>query len=343
MDARRSTAAATPQPARGRWRSAALLAASGAGLALLGLLVQVGGSPVPLAGTAGSWLGRPAEGAHAPSGPAPSGAQGAQSLPVMAGAVPAAGPDPLLGPDLRERIESLLLQAGDMGTPEALKQRLQALAGTQFPPELLPRALALLNRYVDYRVALGRLKPPADAGDPRALREALQAREAVRRQYFSDEEHDALFARDAALDQLSVARLEILRNPALSERERAEALKAAEADLPELERKARAEATAHLAVAAQNQAFDAQGLDERSRHALRSAQYGDNAAHALAQLDREERDWQQRLDTLAQAQQAGTDSAALQQLRDRLFTTDEQRRLDGALALRALRPATAAR
>lgn len=242
--------------------------------------------------------------------------------------------DSLLAPGLRDSLEALLLDAGDAPGPSALKQKLAGLVGRHFPPDLATRALALAERYVDYRVALGRLRAPQDLGDPAALRQALTAREAVRRRFFDAEEAQALFAREAALDRYTLARLEIAHNGALSAEQRAQALREAEAELPADQRAARQAATSHMAVAEQTAAFDTQGTDERSRHAARSALYGDNAAHALAQLDRQEQHWQQRLDQYAHARGTQPEPATLDRLRQQLFTPDEQLRLDAALALR---------
>ena len=65
------------------------------------------------------------------------------------------------------------------------------------------------------------------------------------------------------------------------------------------------------------------------------------AGQALARLDREEQHWQQRLDQYSQARaQQGDGTAALQQLRQQLFSADEQQRVDAALALRKLQATT---
>ncbi|MFT4243761.1 MAG: lipase secretion chaperone [Acidovorax sp.] len=240
----------------------------------------------------------------------------------------------MLTPGLRDSLEALLADAGEASDPQALKQRLAALVSAHFPAELAARALALAGRYVDYRVALGRLTAPKDPADPAALRDALEARHRVRQQFFDDAEYDALFARSDELDRYTLARLEIARNPDLSAEQRAQALRAAESELAPERLAERAAATAHLAAAAQTAAFDAQNTSDYARHTARSAQYGEAAAHALAQLDREERDWQQRLDQYSQARAQG-DGAALQQLRQQLFTADEQQRVEAALALRS--------
>ena len=198
--------------------------------------------------------------------------------------------------------------------------------------------VSLAERYVDYRVALGQLRPPQDPKDPGALREALEARHKVRQQFFDGPEHDALFAREAELDRYTLARLEIERNPQLSAEQRAQALRHAENELPAARRAERAATTEHLNAAAQTAAFNAQNTDERTRHAARSAQYGEAAAHAMAQLDREEQHWQQRLDQYNQARGQQGEGPALQQLRQQLFSAEEQQRIDAALALRRLPP-----
>jgi len=248
--------------------------------------------------------------------------------------------DPLLVDGLRNTLEALLLEAGDTSDPATLKQRLATLVGRHFPAALATRALALAERYVDYRVALGQLRAPQDPTDPRALRDAMDARHTVRLQFFDGAEYDALFAREAELDRYTLARLEAARNPQLTAEQRAQALQAADSELSPERRAERSAATEHLAAAAQTAAFNAQNADDHTRHAARSAQYGEAAAHALARLDREEQHWQQRLDQYGQARAQQGDGAATQQLRQQLFSADEQQRVDAALALRKLQAAS---
>ena len=273
----------------------------------------------------------------------PSPAQGVDhSFFARRRAITTDGPaDPLLVHGLRDTLEALLMEAGDASDPATLKQRLAALVNQHFPAALATRALALAERYVDYRVALGSLRAPQDLTDPRALRDALEARHKVRLQFFDDAEYDALFAREADLDRYTLARLEIERNTQLSPEQRAQALQAADNELSAGRRAERSAATEHLAAAAQTAAFNTQNADDYTRHAARSAQYGEAAAHALARLDREEQHWQQRLDQYSQARaQQGDGTAALQQLRQQLFSADEQQRVDAALALRKLQATT---
>jgi len=244
--------------------------------------------------------------------------------------------DPLLTPGLRDELEAMLLEAGDMPNPQALKRRLAELVARRFGEALSTRALALAERYVDYRVALGELKPPEDATDPRALRDVLQARDALRRQYFDETEFDALFADQQALDRYTLARLEIERNPDLTAEQRRQALAGTETELDPQQRAERAQSVVQEAVGAQTAAFNAAGTDDRTRFAQRSARFGEDAAQRLAQLDAQDRDWNARLDDYARAQASQTDANALAQLRERSFTPQEQLRLDAALALRAV-------
>lgn len=246
----------------------------------------------------------------------------------------AAAADSLLTPDLALRLESLLLEAGSADTPALLKQRAAALVARHFSPELVVRATQLLDRYVDYRVALSQLKRP-DMNDPRALREALQARQRVRQTHFTEDEAQALFAQEEELDRFTVSRLEILRNADLTAAQKQAALREAERELSDAQRQLRAEAVLHQAVAAESAAFDAQGMGEHERYQRRRAAYGDAAARQLAQLDREEAHWQGRLAQYAAARSGSAGPQQLEALRQQLFTPEEQMRLDAALALRS--------
>lgn len=280
-----------------------------------------------------------AGGQHATAQPRGAGApQDAASPgpgPTSPGSALAAPPDEFLGPGLRHRLEALLLEAGPAQTPHGLKQRLAALAAQHFGPELAVRAMQLLDRYVDYRVALAQLERPADFGDPHALRASLDERRRLRERHFDPQEYQALFADEEALDRFTLARLEIQRNPQLDAAQKQAAMRQAESELGEGQRAARAEAVQHLALAAQTAGFEAQGVGTHERHLQRRAAYGDPAAHRLAQLDREEQDWQQRLDQYAAAQARQASPQELHALGDRLFSPQEQLRLEAALALRA--------
>jgi lipase chaperone LimK len=302
--------------------------------------LAIGGAVVAVIGGATIWWASEGADLARPRGstgaiPAAPGAYPAPRVGLLQPDASAAAADPFLSPDLRFTLEAMLLEAGRADSPAALKQRLAQLVPKHFPAEWAARALALGERYVDYRVALAELRAPADARDPRLLRAALDARARLRERYFAPEENDALFGGDAALDRFTLARLEIEANPQLAPAQKQAALREAERDFPAAQREQRAWASAHVTVAAQTAAYEAQGTPDAQRHAERRLLHGEAAAERLARLDQEEREWQQRLAQYAAAQAVDEKS----RLRDLLFTPAEQLRLDAALALRE--PATA--
>ena len=275
-------------------------------------------------------------GADASASPAPTDPAAAQGLRQAQAAGAARGgtqADPLLTPRLRHRIEAMMLEVPDASSPQELKQRLAALVPRHFSAAEAARAAQLVERYVDYRVALSSLKPPRDMGDPKQLREIIDARRKIRERHFAPEEYDALFAQEEELDRFTVTRLEIARDASLTPAQKQAALKDAERSLSESQRAARSEATLHETVAAQTAAFEAAGVSEQQRYEQRRAAYGEAAAQQLAQLDREERDWQARLSQFAAAKATMT-AQQLEALRQQLFSEQEQMRLEAALALR---------
>lgn len=241
--------------------------------------------------------------------------------------------DRFLVSGLRHRIEAMMLEVPDARSPQELKQRLAALVPRHFSVAEAARAAQLVERYVDYRVSLSSLKPPRDLGDPKALREIIDARRKIRERHFAPDEYDALFAQEEELDRFTVARLEIARDASLTPAQKQAALKEAERGLSETQRAARSEATLHETVAAQTAAFEAAGVNDQQRYEQRRATYGEAAATQLAQLDREERDWQARLSQFAAARASMT-AQQLDGLKQQLFSEQEQMRLEAALALR---------
>lgn len=243
--------------------------------------------------------------------------------------------DPLLSPDLIYTLEEWLAAAGGAEDPFLSRQRLAKLTGRHFPADLGTRALALAERYLDYRVALARIPGPRNPANAHELRSALQARQSLRLQFFDAAEYAALFQREDELNRHTLARIEAARHTGWTAAQRAQALQAADDLLPAQRLVERKAAVEHLAAASQTAGFDARAADIHERHAARSAQYGETAAQALAALDRQEQDWQRRLNLYRQAGAQGLGDCALQALRAQLFSTPELLRVDAALALQA--------
>ncbi|MDO5623689.1 MAG: lipase secretion chaperone [Pseudomonadota bacterium] len=249
-------------------------------------------------------------------------------------------------PRLALRLEDVI--GDELGTgsfrddPEGFKQRLAARLRSAFPAEQAEAAIALMHRYVDYRMALDALHL-SSAQDPASLRQAHEARRKVREAFFDDAEYNALFAAQDRLDDYTLARLDIEADTQLNAKEREQAVEqAAAAMLTPEERAQRDGWQQHLALQQQTAQLDAKGASDAERYTAREARFGAPAAQRLAELDQTERQWDARLGQYVQAQaelQASTlppaqQQAQLRALRQQLFNAQEQLRLDGALALR---------
>jgi lipase chaperone LimK len=70
-----------------------------------------------------------------------------------------------------------------------------------------------------------------------------------------------------------------------------------------------------------------QGASDDDVYRLRAAAFSPEAANRLAQLDREEAEWRARIVAYKAQRPTAGDETALQQLRDKYFSGDEQRRL----------------
>ena len=266
--------------------------------------------------------------------------QGSRALtPRFAQALNYEASDALLTPDLRPTFEAMLFEVTadqDIRDPAQLKKLLVALVPRYFPATLAARAAELLGRYVDYRVTLSTLKPPTDPSDPRNLRTALDARQSARLQHFSGDEYDAMFGEEARLDRYTLARIEIERSSTLTPAQKRAALLDNEYALGQAQRTQRDQATAHLNVAAQTAALNATGATDADRFAQRRAQYGEAAATQLAENDKQDRDWQDRLNRYASAQAEKANPEQLERLSQQLFSAQEQLRVEAALATRLL-------
>ncbi len=198
----------------------------------------------------------------------------------------------------------MLLDAGDATTPEEFKLRLSQLVRKHFGADLATRALALAERYVDYRVALGTLKAPRP-DDPTALRNSLNARERLRERYFAPEEHEALFARESALDRYTLARLEIQHNTGLTARRKPAHSKTPRQNCRQSSGQTAPHAVAHLGAAVQTQDFEARGVDDRTATSCAAPLTAPTPPKPWHSLDQEERAWNQKAGRLRRCQGPG--------------------------------------
>ena len=213
----------------------------------------------------------------------------------------------------------------------AIRSQIELELERRLAPAPAREAKRLLGAYLVYKQALagiGQALPPSSDA-LQAAQARLQAMRALRPSYFTAQESAGLFGLDDARDDDAVARMAVLADGALGEEERRRKLAALDAALPPAQR---LERDAPLQVSALDdavRALRAQGGGDNEVYRLRAATFTPEAAARLAELDREESHWQQRI-IAWRAQKAGLgagDAASLQQLTNTLFSPDEQRRL----------------
>ena len=215
----------------------------------------------------------------------------------------------------------------------AIRSQIEAELDRRLAPVPAREAKRLLGAYLAYKQALlgAEQALPAQADTALAARARLHAMRALRGNYFTAEESAGLFGASDAYDDDAVARMTILGDTSLDEAQRQAQLTALDQKMPPTLRAARDAPLQVAQLDASVKALRAQGGGDNEVYRLRASTFTPAAAARLAELDREESQWQQRI-IAYRAQKASLpggaqDAAALRQLRDASFTPDEQRRL----------------
>lgn len=213
----------------------------------------------------------------------------------------------------------------------AIRAEIERELDRRFAPGPAAQAKRLLASYLDYKRALAdaekTLAPQANLA--KAARARLELKQRLRPQFFSAGEAAGLFGAADAYDTDALARLDIEQAGALTPVQREQQLAALDRRMPAALREERDAPTKVIRMEASVQKLREQGAGEDEVYRLRAAAFSPEAATRLADLDREEAAWKARIQAyLAQRASLGTGSeAVLQQVRDRHFSADEQRRL----------------
>ncbi len=236
--------------------------------------------------------------------------------------------------DLKRLFEYFLAGLG-RASPEALRERLRAaISDRGLPTAAVTEVLALFDRYLDYREALGGLESPGT--DAASLRAAFEARHQLRREVLGPAVADGLFAREEAIDRYALEKRSIMQNEQLTPQQRQRRLALIEQQLPADVRQAREQTRVALALRERTQALREAGASEARIHALRQEMVGAEAAQRLSALEQQREDWQQRLETYRQERQRIATSqglapadreAALERLLTGHFDEHEARRV----------------
>jgi lipase chaperone LimK len=202
-------------------------------------------------------------------------------------------------------------------------------------------ARALLSKYVAYKKSLAELEKhlaETDQADPAGvgkLRTRFEAMRQLREKYFDWHEQDQMFGFDDAYDGVALSQLEINLNTALTPTQKEEQLQALKGSMPA---QVKAELDAPRQVAQMQNKVDtlrAQGASDDEVYRLRAQTFSPEAAARLAEVDRQEAAWQQRIaqfqaerQRIRQTIESPTEQqAALQALVRQQFSDQERPRL----------------
>lgn len=248
-----------------------------------------------------------------------------------------------LGSDLPyaelRRMFDYFLSAGGEQNLSAIVERIDREIQSQLPAQQSDAAKALLRKYLKYKEALVALdKTPGSQGQGvDAIRKRFDGMLALRGQFFTPREDEAMFGFDDAYDRDAIARLEIHQNSNLSEAQKRERMAVLDAAMPAAVKAEREAPRQIIHLEDQVTALRAQGGTDAQVFALRSKALGVEAAQRLAVVDRDENEWQTRiagyLRERQQVLQANANStsverdAALAQLQQSRFSPAEIPRL----------------
>lgn len=240
---------------------------------------------------------------------------------------------------LRHWIDFHLSAQGEVPLDEIVALMQQQMQ--QLPQPGQQQALQLLDDYLGYLQALAGYDAEAARRLVQPGMDDLEARllwqQRLRREWLQPLVVEAFFGAEEQLDQHTLASRRLRRDGASPE-----ALTALEQTLPEPLQQMRKESRQLIELRQQEQQLS-QSNDPRALQQWREQQFGPQAAGRLADLDKKNQQWQQRL----QAYQTYRDSLAVQGLnerdRERLLSTyqrkhfseAEQKRLPAALSLLA--------
>ncbi len=274
------------------------------------------------------------------AGTAPDGLMALQAgaLNPLPGQCREAGCSSLAYGELKRLFDYYLSTVGEQTIPEITRQ-IQHVLAENLRPAQLPQAQRLLDRYIAFKAALLRLekdyakKPEAE----RSLRARFLAMQSLRDNYFSAEETQAMFGLEDANDMDALARLEIANDATLSPSDKRSRLATLDQQMPRMLREDREAPRAVIRLEAQIAALRAQGAGDDEVFRARAKSLDSAAAGRLAELDQEERQWRQRIDSYlsdrARALQRLADApdsekqAALTDLQQARFSELERKRL----------------
>ena len=213
----------------------------------------------------------------------------------------------------------------------AIRSEIERELERRLKPGAAAQAKRLLGSYLAYKRALAgleqNLKNSGDLG--KSARARMEAMQKLRAGFFTAAEIAGLFGFSDAYDLDALRRVEISTDPTLSFTQRAEKLAQLDQKLTPAMREEREAPSRVIRTEESVLKMREQGASDDDVYRVRAAAFSTEGANRLAELDREEAAWKGRIKAY-QGERAALPAdaeAALQQLRDKHFNPEEQRRL----------------
>lgn len=245
---------------------------------------------------------------------------------------------PLAYGELRRLFDYYLSALGEQNLP-GITQQIHTELDRRLSAVQAKKARRLLDLYLNFKRALVDLEAkPALAGNGVvAIRQRMLAQQDLRSQYFNPEEVEGMFGFEDLMDADAVARLEISQNAKLTAAQKQQQLAALDATMSPALRAEREASQVVTRVEQRAADMRAKGASDDEIYRMRSQEFDAGAASRLADLDREEAAWKQRIATYLEARSQVLKSQAnatpserqqaLNQLQQSQFSEDERRRL----------------
>lgn len=211
---------------------------------------------------------------------------------------------------------------------DSIIKRIRAYIRHKLPTVAADEAERLLDNYLNYKRGLEAIpQAPSGAGqiDLDALRRQMQQVQALRTQFFSPEVIAAFFGDEDAYDRYTLSRLDLLQNKSLSPSQRAEQLAALEQQLPESMRESIKVINQVQNLESLTQDWKKRGGSPAELRQIRESLVGPEATDRLENLDRENAQWDQRMNGWFAERAAIMGNKALSE-QDRLSQIEEARK-----------------
>jgi lipase chaperone LimK len=203
----------------------------------------------------------------------------------------------IVGMELKDLFELYLSAMGEEELDDILLRIQNALA-QQLSPPALEQSYDALKRFIDYKIELINLEQqPHDnsLSELENIRRQKEILSSLQQEYFSPIESDALFTEEKEYDDFMLEYLAIQQNNNLTSEEKQQQIESLEVSLPADIKAGRDTAMAPANIFLQAETMRAEGKTPEEIYQMRAQSLGSETADALAELDQQRQQWQQRL------------------------------------------------